>query len=128
MDIYTAQDLLDDDDQDDDDDYGAAIPENPFMLHANGDLYDLRDSDQVTDLQEQIRSDRNDLNSGELTKYEGRSVEWGGGGRARMLYDQVRADLACEWHAGRHTMSFEDQHQEAMNIVRIRAIAMRNQY
>jgi hypothetical protein len=126
MDLEAAQDILEDTEQEDE--YGAAIPEKPFMLHANGDSYNLCDPDQVVDLQESVKSDRNDLMADQLPKYEGRSTDWGGGGRARLLYDQVRADLAAEWHSGRHTMSWTEQHNEAMNIVRIRAIAARARY
>jgi hypothetical protein len=134
LDPEAASAILDDaDDHNDDtdpkiDEYGAAIPSEPFMLHANGDIYDLRDSDQVNDLQEQIKSDRNDLQIGELPKYEGHSTDWGGGGRARLLYDQVRVDLAQEYHEGRHHMSWTQQHQDAMKVVRIVAVKNRNMY
>jgi hypothetical protein len=135
LDPEAASAILDDADDDDDDDtdpkideYGAAIPSQPYMLHANGDIYDLRDPDQVNDLQEQIKSDRNDLQIGELPKYEGHSTDWGGGGRARLLYDQVRVDLAQEYHEGRHHMSWTEQYQEAMKVVRIVAVKNRNMY
>ena len=132
MDVETANDILgkdEDNDTDQDiDEYGSAIPTHPHMLHANGDIYDLRDSDQVMDLQEQVKSDRNLLNREELPKYENHSTEWGGGGRARLLYDQVRADLAGEYHEGRHNMGWKEQHQEAMQVVRIVAVKNRARY
>ncbi len=127
MDVDATSDILDDGEEEADE-YGAAIPTKPFMLHVNGDLFDLRNPDDVNDLQEQVRSYRNDLRGEDLPKYEGRSTEWGGGGRARLLYDQVRADLATEFHSGRHTMNWKAQHQEAMDVVRIRAIATRARY
>lgn len=137
MDPEAADDILGDEDEDgsdgrdpeeETDEYGAAIPSKPYMLHANRDVYDLRDPDQVNDLQEQVKEDRNKLREGELNKYEGRSTDWGGGGRARLLYDQVRADLAQEHHEGRHNMSWKEQHQEAMKVVRIVAIRNRARY
>lgn len=125
-------DLEDDDDNDDDDDEeensGAAISEKPYMLSANGDLYDLRDSDQVNTLQESMKSYRNDLINGELKTYEGHSTEFGKGGRARLLYDTERSNLAEEYHEGRHNMSWSEQSQEAMKVVRIVAIRNRNLY
>lgn len=123
--LQIAQDIMDDDH---DDEYGAALPDLSYMLHANGDTFDLRDPDQVVDLLEQVKSDRNDLVNGDLPKYEGRSTDWGGGGRARLLYDQIRADLATEFHSGRHHMPWEEQHSEAMKVVRIRAIASRARF
>ena len=136
MDPEAADDILGEDDDSGDgcdieqetDEYGAAIPIRPHMLHANGDIYDLRNSDEVNDLQEQVKADRNELREGTLKKYEGRSTDWGGGGRARLLYDQCRVDLAQEYHEGRHSMEWKDQHQEAMKIVRIVAIRNRARY
>ena len=134
LDPDAASAILDDGDDDDDnidpkiDEYGAAIPAEPFMLHANGDIFDLRDPDQLGDAMEQLKSDRNDLQLGQLTKYEGHSTDWGGGGRARLLYDQVRVDLAQEYHEGRHHMSWLNQHQDAMKVVRIVAVKNRNMY
>ena len=137
LDSEAADDILNDADEDDDDsdpddqdddEYGATIPTKPYMLHAGRDIYDLRDSDQVNDAMEQIKSDRNELQLGNLKTYEGHSTEWGGGGRARLLYDQVRIDLAQEYHEGRHGMGWEAQHHEAMKVVRIVAVRNRASY
>jgi hypothetical protein len=104
------------------DEYGPKIPEDPSMLHADGELHDLNDSDQVTDLNEQLKLKRQELKAGELEKYEGRKTEWGGGGRSRLLYDQVRVNLAAEHHAGQNNMTWTEQHEEAMQVVKIVAI------
>jgi hypothetical protein len=118
--------MMDADDNDDDDDhgdeYGAALPTKPFMLHAAGDVYDLRDCDAVNDLLESVLLHRAKLNSGNLKTYEGHSTELGGGGRARLLYDSVRADLAEDYHSGRHNMNWDLQHAEAMRAVKFAAI------
>jgi hypothetical protein len=96
MDPAVADDILGEEGGEDQDidEYGNVIPTFPHMLHANGDLFNLEDSDQVMDLQEQVKSDRNDLRNDKLLKYENHSTKWGGGGRARLLYDQVRARIS----------------------------------
>lgn len=108
--------------------YGVAIPEDPSMLHADGELHDLKDPDQVIDLIEQLKARRADLNRGELPKYEGRSTDWGGGGRSRLLYDQVRADIAQDYHEGSHSITWKGQHQKAMTVVKIVAIKHRARF
>jgi len=113
---------------DEDDDYGASIATKPYMLNANGDLFDLRDPDQVNTLQEIMKSYRNKLVNGELKTYEGHSIEFGKGGRARMLYDVDRIDLAEGYHEGRHNLSWDDQHEESMKVVRIVAAKNRSLY
>lgn len=129
IDPEAAEDILDEEGEDPPpDEYGPSIPQDPSMLHADGDLHDLTDSDQVIDLVEQLKSIRAKLKLDELNKYEGKSTEWGGGGRSRLLYDQVRANLAQEWHEGRTSMSWENQHQEAMKVVRVVAIKNRARF
>ena len=73
MDTEVADDILGEgEEQDSDiDEYSGIIPAHPHMLHANGDIFDLRDSNQVMDLQEQVKSDRNNLRNETLPKYEG---------------------------------------------------------
>jgi hypothetical protein len=122
--VIDEMDEFDDDDQPEDE-YGPSLPTNPSKLHADGDLYDLKDPDQVIDLVEHLKDKRQDLNDSQLSKYEGRSTDWGGGGRSRLLYDQVRAKLAQEHHEGRHNMSWQDQHAEGMKVVKI--VAIKNQ-
>ena len=132
MDTDVADDILSADDGgpdgEEEDEYSLAVPGKPYMLHADGDIYDLRDVDQVGDLQEKVKSDRNDLRAEKLAKYENHSTDWGKGGRARLLYDQVRADLATEYHEGRHNMSWQQQHEEAVKVRRIVAIKNRARY
>jgi len=135
MSIEAADDILIEDEDGDGQDpeeeadaYGAAIPTKPHILSSDGDIFDLRDYNSVNDLKEYLMSKRNELREGTLSKYENHSTDWGGGGRARLLYDQVRVDLAQEYHEGRHGMSFLDQHQEAMKVIRIVAIKNRARY
>jgi len=55
-------------------------------------------------------------------------MDWGSGGRSRLLYDAVRADLAQEYHEGRTNMTWEQMHQDALKVVRIVAIKNRARF
>ena len=53
---------------------------------------------------------------------------FGIGGRSELLYDQVRARLAVQYHEGKHNMTWEEQHDAAEKVVRIRAIQTRSRW
>lgn len=134
IDLDGADDILnDDDDNGYDEDDNHYNPENSLkpdlsMLDANGDLHDLKDPDQVNDLVEELKEARFKLHNGKLKTYEGKSTDWGGGGRSRLLYDQVRVDLASDYHSGKNDMSWQEQHEEAMQVVKIVAVKNRNKF
>ena len=50
-----------------------------------------------------------------------------GGGRSRLLYDQLRADFAADKLAGKHEMTWDQQHMEAKRIIKMRAIQVKTQ-
>lgn len=118
----------DDDDHNQTDEYGTTLPVDLHQLHADGDLYDLRDPDQVLGLIEHLKDIRFKLNHGELKYYEGVSTDWGEGGRARLLYDQLRADLALARHAGKNIESWVTDHTDAMETIRQVAVAQRHRW
>jgi hypothetical protein len=133
MDAEAAEDILENQDEAEDRDpedeaSNKALPSDPSMLYADGEVYDLKDPDQVSDLQENLQAKRNDLKAGQLKRYENHSTEWGGGGRSRLLYDSVRANLAQQYHAGEHDMTWQEQHEEAEKVKRIVAIRNRHKY
>ena len=121
----TGMDTLDDGTYEDE--YGTAIPAEPSILHVDGDPYDLNNAEVIDELQIKLHDLRDRLRGEDLPEYDGRSTNWGGGGRARLLYDQARVDLA-ERYDGDDGMSFEDQHREAMDVVRIVAIKNRARF
>jgi hypothetical protein len=107
---------------DDDDDYKVQLPPQNFEKLVCGDnTYDLRDDDQAEDALNEANQKRNDLNNNQLAEYEGKSTEFGEGGRSRLLYDQVRAQMACDYHEGKHDMTFQQQHEQAQQVVALRA-------
>jgi hypothetical protein len=111
-----------DDDNDSDDGYQVPLPARGFeKLICGENSYDLRDDDQAEDALEDANQKRNDLNNGQLSEYEGKSTDFGGGGRSRLLYDQVRAQMAVDYHEGKHDMTWAQQHEQAQQVVALRA-------
>ena len=96
-------------------------------LEVNGHEYDLRKQDEVEDAQEALEDYREQLRNNKLDEYEGKLTEPWGGGRSRLLYDEVRAKMAMDMHEGKHNLSYEQQHQECQRIIRIRAAQFRVQ-
>lgn len=95
------------------------------ILEADDLVYDLADENEARQCEEALQEKRQQLNERQLTQYEGKATQFGIGGRSALLYDQVRARLAVQYHEGRHDMSWEEQHEAAEKVVRIRAIQTR---
>lgn len=134
MDIIEGMETLDDGDRPDNmDDEGGMqqdltlLPLRYEKLEVNGHEYDLRKADEVEDAQEALEDYRQQLREGELDEYEGKLTEPWGGGRSRLLYDEVRAKMAADFHDGKHSLTYEQQHQEAQRIIKIRATQFRAQ-
>ena len=90
-------------------------------LEAGDETYDLRKAEEAEQAQQDLRELRQQLRNGELDEYEGKSTEYGHGGRSRLLHDEVRAKLAVDYHDRKHTLSWDQQRAEADRIVQIRA-------
>ena len=90
-------------------------------LEANGRKFDLKDPAQAEKAQEYTEHQREALREGQLKTYEEHSTDFGEGGRTRLLYDELRAKMACDFHAGKHQMTWEEQSVEADRIRSIRA-------
>jgi hypothetical protein len=114
---------------DDMDDVGeeASIQEYR-MLEAGDQIYDMADETEARQLEDILQQKREELNERQLLQYEGKATQFGLGGRSELLYDQVRARLAVRFHEGKHDMNWEEQHEAAEKVVRIRAIQTRAQW
>jgi hypothetical protein len=122
MSVEAAVDILDADDVEEDEDQ---LPVNFAILTADGKVWDLREPNTVNDLVEHMSQLRQKMRDGTLDDYEGRSTDWGKGGRSRLLYDEVRGHLAQDYHEGKTGLTWEQQNQEAMKKVKIVAVMNR---
>jgi hypothetical protein len=119
---------LDTDDDDDDDDDDNQLPARGFEKLICGDnTYDLRNEEDAEKALDDVSATRAAIQNGDLKEYEGRSTEPGEGGRARAWYDQIRAQEAVDFHDGKHTMSWAQQHDEAQRIIQQNAQQFRAQ-
>lgn len=103
------------------------IPEYQ-VLEAGDEVYDLSDKDEAYEAEDYLRQKREALNNKQLLQYEGKATQFGVGGRSELLYDQVRARLAVRFHEGKHNMTWEEQHESAERVVRIRAAQTRSRW
>ena len=88
-------------------------------LVINGEVFDLRRPHHALEALERTEDFRKALNDGELDEYEDKPTEIWGGGRSRLRYDQLRAKVACDFHNGEHTMTWEQQNDEVHRIQEI---------
>lgn len=93
-------------------------------LEAGEKQYNLSRADEAEQALEEIKAKRQALKDKDLSSYEDISTEYGVGGRTRLLYDQVRAQLAVGFHNGEHDMSWEEQ-SEAADDTRIKVAKIR---
>lgn len=102
-------------------------PQRYEKLEVNGETYDLRDARQAHEAQKVMDDYRARVRKGEIFDYEGRSTKMWSGGRSRILYDEIRTDMAVDYHEGGYDISWEQQHQEAQRIIKIRAAQLKAQ-
>lgn len=102
-------------------------PKRYEKLDINGHEYDLRKQDDIFRAMDRASDYRQDLREGDLDEYEGKSTEPWGGGRSRLLYDEIRIKMAIDYHQGKHDISWEQQDAEAKRIIKIRATQFRTQ-
>lgn len=112
----------------DDTDGAEVIIDDYAYLDAAGEVWDLNNPDDVNQLVEHLAQVRQKLKADEAGSYENTGTDWGEGGRARLRYDQTRAELAQDYHAGKSDLAWEQQHKAAMDKVRIIAIANRHRW
>lgn len=96
-------------------------------LEVNGQVYDLRDAREAHEAQKVMDDYRMRVRKGEVFEYEGKSTKMWSGGRSRILYDEIRADMAVDYHEGNYDVSWEQQDQEARRIIEIRAATLKAQ-
>jgi hypothetical protein len=96
--------------------------ENYAELDVNGQAFDLTSKENAEQALSVIRDYRQQLKNNALDEYEERSTEFGKGGRSKLMYDELRADLAVRYWNGEHQLDWEEQHEAAENIRSIRAI------
>jgi len=132
MDLIAQMDTIDEGDRPTDMDNEGGMPEDLTLppkryekLEANGELYDLRKPQEAREALEATQDYREDLREGELEIYEDKPTEPFGGGRTRLFYDELRAKMAHDYHEGKHDLSWEQQHEEAQRIIKIRATQFR---
>lgn len=85
-------------------------------LTVNGEKFDLRDPSSVQEGLNQVKEYRKLLNSNQLDTYDNKSTEMFGGGKSNLRYDEIRLQIAEDYHKGKHFLSFDEQHQEAKRI------------
>lgn len=102
-------------------------PKRYERLEVNGEEFDLRDPENVDDALEELREYRQELRNGELDEYDGKSTDLWKGGRSELLYDEIRAKLAEDFHEGKHTLTWDEQNIEAKRIIKIRAAQLKTQ-
>lgn len=95
---------------------------NPSTLEVQDYQFDLSNPSQAQKAFDFVLFQRQALKDGNLDNYEGKSTDFGGGGRTALLYDQLRAQMAVDFHKGKHDMSWAEQSTEADRIRSIRAI------
>ena len=81
-------------------------------LNINGERFDLRNPQDVERGLEQVKEYRKLLNSDQLDKYDDKNTKRFGGGRSNLRYDEIRLKMADDYHQGKHSMSFDQQHSE----------------
>lgn len=96
-------------------------------LEVENQRFDLDDPKEAEKALEETQKKREALKEGRLEEYEGRGTQMGEGGRTRLLYDELRAKMAVDYHAGKHDMTWEEQSREADRIRGIRAAQVRKQ-
>lgn len=96
-------------------------------LHINGESYDLRDPGEVDKALDRVHHFREQLQNGDLDEYEGRSTDYGNGGRARLFHDELRVKFAEDFHEGKHDLTWEQQELESQRLIQIRASQTRAQ-
>ena len=96
-------------------------------LEVNGEEYDLADPEEAKQAQEDTKRYREELKHGDLYEYEGRGTSWGDGGRKQLLYDEVRAKMAVDYHEGKHDMTWKEQHERAVETTEIVAKVRKKQ-
>ena len=120
--LANGNNLIDDDDDDDDDYQVELLPPRGFEKLICGDnVYDLRNKDEATEARLETAEARQQLRDGQLVSWEGKSTDFGEGGRSRLLYDEVRAQMAVDKFDGKHEMTYQQMHEEAQQIVALRA-------
>ena len=92
------------------------LPHRFEGLTVDGIKFDMRDPSQVQEAKTLLQQYRIDLNNGNLLKYDGKSTEIFGGGKSNLRYDEIRVQIAEEYHQGKNSLSFEDQHLLAKDI------------
>jgi hypothetical protein len=91
------------------------------VIHMNGGEYDLSVKAQAEKAFELATELRQQLKAKKLMDYDGKSTEWGKGGRSALLYDEVRARMAVDFHNNQHTLTWDQQDAEAKKICLDRA-------
>jgi len=102
-------------------------PQRYEKLEVNGETYDLRNAQEAHEAQKVMDEYRARVRKGEIFDYEGRSTKMWSGGRSRILYDEIRTDMAVDYHEGDYNVSWEQQHKEAEKIISIRAAQLKAQ-
>jgi len=93
-------------------------------LEASDKQYDLTDANEAKEALIDIQKKRQALRDGELEEYEETGTNMWVGGRTRLLYDEVRAQLAIDFHEGEHDMTWEEQ-SEAADDIRLKVAKVR---
>jgi hypothetical protein len=96
-------------------------------LEVQGTEYDLSSKESAEQALNTIRDFRAQLKNNQLDEYEEKSTEYGKGGRSRLMYDELRADLAVKYWNGEHQLDWEEQHEAANNIKAVKAAQMKAQ-
>jgi hypothetical protein len=96
-------------------------------LEVNETEFDLSTKEGAEDALNTIREYRAQLKNNNLEEYEDKSTDYGQGGRSRIMYDELRADLAVRYWDGEHQLDWEEQHEAANNIKAIKAAQMKAQ-
>lgn len=94
-------------------------------LEIEDKRYKLDDPKEAQKALDHARERRQQLRDGELDEYEGKGTDYGQGGRTRLLYDELVAEMAVDKHKGKHSLSWEKVCAEADRIRKIRAIQTR---
>lgn len=89
-------------------------------IKVNGQECDLRDSSIVKLFKMKILKYKEQLKTGELKEYDGKSTEPWQGGRSELSKDELRLKLAEDYHNGLHSLSWKAQKIEADRIFSIK--------
>lgn len=96
-------------------------------LEVNGEEFDLRDPTQAQEAYDRAQEFREQLREGNLIEYEDRPTELWGGGRSRLLHDELMSKMALDGHEGKHTMDYTQMNEECNRIQSIRAAKLKAQ-